>query len=288
MSKLTHLLACQNITGEGPLWHPNEYKLYWVDILGEKIQRYDPQSFAYEQFTVGEPISVIGLREKGGFIAAGKQGFAFWDAESNQVKHITHPEQDKPEARFNDGKVDHAGRFWAGTMTPQGATSTLYRLDPDLQVHRMVEGVTISNGIGWSPDSHTMYYVDTLRYVLYAYDFDLELGKISNRRTLVQLSGEQGVPDGLTVDAEGCIWCAIWGGWKVIRYSPEGESLEEVQVPVAQPSCCAFGGEKLDTLFITTAREGLSAAELAKQPLAGDLFAFKPGVNGLLEPEFKG
>lgn len=288
MPQAEQIVHCQNMLGEGPLWHPQEKKLYWLDILGKKVQCYDPRDGAQESFSLDEIVSVIALREKGSFVAAGENGFSFWDGSSPRVEHIHDPEAGKQGARFNDGKVDRAGRFWAGTMTRKGASSALYRLDADLQVETMQQNLTISNGIGWSPDNKTMYHVDTLRLVIFAHDFDLQSGTLSYKRPLVRFDPDEGVPDGLTVEAEGCIWCALWGGWRVMRFSPDGETLLEVMVAVSQPSSCIFGGEDLGILFITSAREDLRPANLAVEPLAGDLFAYQTGVQGLTEPAFKG
>lgn len=284
----TTVVDCRNELGEGPVWHLQEKKLYWLDILEGKIQRLEPVNMEYETFAVGQRISAIGMRAKGGFICAGENGFAFWDRERGAFQPICHPEQGKANARFNDGKVDRQGRFWAGSMTTTDASSTLYRLDKDLVLTPMICNVTISNGIGWSPDDQVMYYNDTRRFTMYAYDFDPASGEISGKREFVRFGGKDGSPDGLTVDAEGYIWCALWGGWRVERYSPQGERVQTIEVPVAQPSSVAFGGEDLSTLYITSAREGLSAENLAEQPQAGNLFACQPGARGLPEPEFGG
>lgn len=282
------VIECHNELGEGPIWHPVENRLYWLDILQGKIQRYDPASEEYQVFAVGQKITAIGLRGASNFITAGENGFAFWDADRDIFHPIGHPEQGKAHARFNDGKVDRAGRFWAGTMTSNDATSTLYRLDEHLVITPMIRNVTISNGIGWSPDDRVMYYADTRRFTIFAYDFEPASSEISNRREFVRFSGKDGAPDGLTVDAEGCVWCALWGGWRVERYSPAGKNVLTIDVLVSQPSCCAFGGSDFATLYITSAREGLSPEQLAAQPQAGNLFSCVPGMKGLPEPKFAG
>jgi sugar lactone lactonase YvrE len=170
-------------------------------------------------------------------------------------------------------------------MTAQGC---LYRLDPDGSVHRMETGITVSNGIGWSLDHKIMYFTDSLRYVIYAYDYDPVTGRIANRRPFVQLPAEQGVPDGLAVDREGFVWSALWGGWKVVRFDPEGKLEREIPMPVANPTAPAFGGPQLDELYITSARLGLSEDDRKKQPLAGNLFRLKTEVRGSVEPKFLG
>jgi L-arabinonolactonase len=256
------------------------------DITGITINCLDPKIGQYECFAVDSRVGVIALREKGGFITAGEKGFGFWDPGQDQIVYIQDPEADNPGSRFNDGKVDRKGRFWAGTMTHTDAVSALYRMDGDLSVHTMETGLTISNGIGWTPDNAVMYLVDSLRYVIYAYDF--EGGGISNRRAFVQLSEDYGIPDGLTVDREGCVWCAIYGGARVTRFDPQGVILTEINLPVSQPTSCAFGGEDYSKLYVTSAREGLSEEALQSEPRAGDLFVVKTDTQGLPEPKFIG
>ena len=217
-----------------------------------------------------------------------EKGFHFWDPSRNHLSYINDPEIDKNGARFNDGKVDRQGRFWAGTMTPQGATSSLYRIDPDLEVRHMAGGITISNGIAWSPDNRRMYYADSLRYTVYDYRYNLETGEIDKQRVFIEVEPSFGIPDGLTVDSQGFIWVAFYDGWKVVRYKPDGSIDMQIDLPVARPTCPAFGGQNLDELYITTAVDGLSVDELEEQPMAGDLFMVKPGIKGLPEPKFTG
>jgi len=286
MRKVVRVVACQNRLGEGPLWHPDEKALYWVDIEGKKIQRYYPVSGKYEAFDTPLRVTLLAFRENGGAVCATENGFHFWERETNAFTFISDPEAGKEGARFNDGKSDRAGRLWAGTMRPSDATSALYRMDADLSVRKILDGITISNGIGWSPDNRTMYYVDSLRYVMYVVDYDLANGAATNQRPFLELDADYGTPDGLTVDSQGYVWCAIYGGWKVIRIDPTGEICEEVPMPVSQPSSCMFGGKNLDTLFITSISDGIE--DPAKEPMAGDLFALKPGVEGLPEARFAG
>ncbi len=282
------IVQSQNIIGEGPLWNVEEQAIYWVDILGKKIQRYYPRTEKYEVFDTPIQVGLMAFREQGGLICGTEDGFYFWDTISQKMEFVSHPEKGKEGARFNDGKVDRKGRLWAGTMTPAGATSTLYRLDPDLQVSKMVENVTISNGIGWSPDNNTMYFVDSIRYVINAFDYNHESGEISNQRPFVQMDADFGIPDGLTVDSEGHVWCAIYNGWKVMRYAPNGQVSAEIKMPVSKPSSCMFGGKNLDELYITTISDGLTAEQKAREPMAGDLFMVKTEVKGLPEPDFAG
>ncbi len=286
--KIDKVIDVKNILGEGPLWSVSGQALYWVDIVGQTISRYTPKTGDITVFPQDEQIGVIAFREKGGFIAAGDKGFKFWSPQDNQLTPIADPEPGKENARFNDGKVDRSGRFWAGTMTPSGATSALYRMDSDLHYHVLEQGVTISNGIAWSPDNRLMVYVDSLRFTIYLYDYEIETGEIKNKRVFKNFTPDYGTPDGLTVDSVGNIWCAFWGGSKVVCFDPSGSVEEVISLPVTQPTSCTFGGEELCDLYITSARDGLSQAELESQPLAGDIFVVKTGIPGLPEPCFIG
>jgi L-arabinonolactonase len=282
------LVASQNILGEGPVWNPDEQAIYWVDIDGKKIQRYFTETRKYESFEMPIKVSLIAFRSKGGMVLGTENGLYFWNVTTRDLDFISHPEKGKTEARFNDGKVDRKGRLWAGTMTFKGASSSLYRMDPDLSVRQMESDITISNGIGWSPDNKIMYYIDSRRLVIYAYDFDLQTATISNRRSFVQLNEMAGTPDGMTVDSDGNLWVALYGGWKVVRFSPSGKVIEEIPFPVSKPSSCTFGGKDFDELFVTTISEGLNPEEKQNQPHAGDLFIIKTDAKGMAEPKFEG
>jgi sugar lactone lactonase YvrE len=185
MSEVEHLLAVQNSLGEGPLWHPKEQTLYWVDIDKHCFHRLIPQTDQHETFAVGLPIGVLAFRSRGGLVMATRDGFAFWDFDKQTLEFIADPEADKPEARFNDGAVDRQGRFWAGTMSDD-FTNSLYRLDPDGSVRKMESGIGVSNGTGWSPDDKIMYFTDSPKRIIYAYDFDPATGAIENRRTFAR------------------------------------------------------------------------------------------------------
>jgi len=263
--------------------------LYWVDIESDCYYRYDPATGELERVDVGLPVGVLAFREKGGLVMATRDGFAMWDPDAQALTPIADPEAGKTHARFNDGGVDPAGRFWAGTLTEDGqATSSLYRLDPDGSVHAWETGVMVSNGIGWSPDRRTMYYTDSPRYTIYAYDFDVPSGSVTNRRVFVTVPKTDGQPDGLTVDSQGFIWSAHWDGYRVTRYDPQGKIERVVQLPVARVTSCVFGGPALSDLYITSAWSRLTDEQRAGQPLAGDLFLLQTEITGRLEPKFRG
>ena len=288
MNEVEHVLSLGNILGEGPLWHPGEQALYWVDIESSQIFRYDPAKSQHEMVQMDIAVGALAFRETGGLILATAKGYAYWDMQDRVLEFIADPESDKPESRFNDGKVDRRGRFWAGTMTVEGATSALYRLDADASVHTMESGITIANGLGWSPDNKIMYFTDTMIHTIYAYDFDLESGSLSNRRIFVHDPDVPGLPDGLCVDSEGFVWSARILDWRIIRYDPDGKIEREIHLPVKNPTSCAFGGENLDELYVTTAAIGLTDEESRQQPLAGDLFRIHSGIKGQIEPKFAG
>ncbi len=292
VNEVEHVLAAQNKLGEGPVWSSEEQALYWVDIESNCFCRLYPTTGKYEVFDVGVAVGVLALRASGGLVMATKNGFAFWDRQKG-LRLIADPEAHKPHTRFNDGAVDSQGRFWAGTMCglpkmceePEGS---LYRIDPDCSVHIMETGLTISNGIGWSPDNKLMYLTDSPLRMIYVYDFDAATGTIENRRPFIHTPNEEGIPDGLTVDSEGCIWGARWGGWKVTRYDPGGKVEQEIRLPVQYPTSCAFGGEHLNELYITSAWTALSEEQRKNQPLAGDLLRVKTDIKGPERPKFAG
>ncbi len=284
------LLERDSILGESPLWDEREQVLRWVDIDRGEIHRFDPATRADTHHKLGQKVTSIALRQAGGLIASLRKNVAYFDPSTGAVDLLDAVETDQPENRFNDGKVDRQGRFWAGTMNevhvgrPEAA---LYRFDRPGKVTKMIPEVTISNGTGWSPDGRTMYYTDTLRFAVFAYDFDPASGVIANRRVFYEVEpSANGLPDGLTVDAEGFVWSALVNFGRILRLDPEGRLERTVQFPATRGTCCTFGGPDYSELFITTAQENLSADDIAHQPLAGSLFACSPGVRGLPETPF--
>ncbi|MBA3798123.1 MAG: SMP-30/gluconolactonase/LRE family protein [Geodermatophilaceae bacterium] len=265
---------------EGPVWDVKAGQLVWVDIPRGEIHRFDPTEGTDQVTQVGQPVGALALRARGGLLLAVRDGFA--ELADGQLRMIAEVESDRSENRMNDGKVDPAGRFWAGTMALDSApgAGALYRLDTDRSVETMLTGLTISNGIDWSPDGTTMYFIDSTPGTVTAYAYDRHTGAISEPRTALEIPPDDGMPDGMTVDSEGCLWVAIWGGSAVRRYAPDGKQLARVELPATQVTSCAFGGADLRDLYITTASVGLSAAERAGQPHAGALFCVRTEVGG--------
>ncbi len=282
------LVDAHALVGEGPLWDERLQVLYWVDILNSKVYVYDPATGENRGMDVGQHVGTVVLREAGGLMLAVQQGFASFDPESQDLSLIANPEAHVTGNRFNDGKCDPGGRFWAGTMAYEDPKDSggLYRLDTDLSVHTIFDGVGISNGIVWSLDHTTMYYIDTLRQNVRAYDYDNDTGDIANERVAVAVPDDAGMPDGMAIDADGMLWVAHYGGSRVCRWNPHsGALMEKIDLPVTQVTACAFGGANLDTLYITSAAQQLDAADLARQPLAGGLFAIQMPYQGV--PSFR-
>jgi sugar lactone lactonase YvrE len=237
-------------------------------------------------------VTSVSTRAQGGLVLSMRKNFAFYDPDSGHLEILDDPEPDRIGNRFNDGKCDRQGRLWAGTMGAEdwlAPTGALYRFDPDRRISRMQDDVKCSNGMGWSPDGRTMYHTESFRYAIFAFDFDPGSGEIAGRRTFVQLDPEvRGFPDGLTVDGEGFVWSAqpVYG--RLVRYDPDGEIDRIVDLPVSRGTGVAFGGPDLGTLYITSATETLTDAEIAEEPLAGSVFACTPGVRGIAETPFAG
>ncbi|PZO76190.1 MAG: gluconolaconase [Mesorhizobium amorphae] len=279
--------------GEGTLWDPDAKVLWWIDIWSHLIHRFDPATGKDRTWEAPEYLGCLGLRAKGGLVLTMASGFHFFDPETGTFTPITDPEAGRPETRFNDGKPDRQGRFWSGTMfevpgQPIEFVGALYRLDPDLSVHRMIDGVGCSNGLAWSPDSRTMYFSDSHSGRVDAYDFDPATGDIENRRTFIDMTQTGGVADGATVDVEGCYWLTVPVTSKVCRYDPEGKLMQTVVLPTDLPTCCEFGGEDLNTLYVTTAVLRRPSEHFRTQKHPGGLFAMDVGVRGLALPPFPG
>lgn len=276
--------------GEGPVWDDSTETLLWVDIPAGAVHRFDPRTGHDESLLVGQPVSAVAVRRGGGLVLALQDGFGLLEPGSSEVRLAVAVEVDRRENRMNDGKCDAAGRFWAGTMAfdCSRAAGTLYRLEPDLSVTPVLTDLTISNGLAWSVDGRTLYFVDSAANGIDAFDFEPGNGTIRNCRRIAEIPVEDGLPDGLTIDAEGCLWVALWDGGAVRRYAPDGSLAAVVEVPATRVTSCAFGGAGFDELYVTTASEGLSEGELRAQPLAGSVFRVRPGVCGRPAHRFGG
>jgi sugar lactone lactonase YvrE len=297
MDEVACVLDAKCWLGEGPAWHPGERALYFVDVTSKRLHRWSPATGEHRSWDFPELITTVVVRRKGGLLIAAKSGLDFFDPESGARERFVAPEADMPGNRSNDGKCDRQGRFWYGTMQNNFApdmseaemtqnSGWLYRVQPDGGVARMDGPFGICNTFAWSPDDSTMYFGDTLD-AIYAYDFDAGAGAIANRRFFARPEGH-GFGDGSTIDAEGFLWNCRWDGGAVIRFAPDGSVDRIVKMPCRRVTSCVFGGDDLDTLYVTSVRYGLSEADLADEPRAGGVFAIDAGVKGLPDGQFFG
>jgi len=283
------LIDARAEVGEGPVWDDRTQCLYWVDILGSIVHVTDPASGTDRTIAMAQPVGAIVLRERGGLALALRDGVALVDVDGGTPR-MAAALAARPGIRMNDAKADPAGRLWCETMESDGAAGegSLLRLEPGGRLEVVIDGLAIPNGIDWSLDGRTMYFAESVERTVRAYPFDPDTGALGRPEVIVSLMEEDGMPDGLTVDAEGCIWLAIWGGWGVRRYQPDGREIERIDLPVAQVTCPAFGGPHLDELFLTSAHEWFAAGEMPGQPQAGGLFRARPGVVGRAPARFAG
>ena len=278
--------AIAGVLSEGPRWHAERGELLWVDILGRTLHRGRPgpdgSLESVDTITLDRHVGAVAPAAGGGYVLAAGTGFLYVD-DAGAVHELAQPAAGRSDVRMNDGACDAQGRFWAGTMAydESPGAGTLYRLELDGSCTTVLSGLTISNGIGWSPDGATMFLADSGTSRVDAFDFDASSGDISRRRTIVAIQEPGVAPDGLTVDEDGGIWVALWGGGAVRRYRPDGTLLTVVPLPVDRPTSCVFGGPDRSTLFVTTARQGLDDEALSRQPHAGRVFRIEGlGVRG--------
>jgi sugar lactone lactonase YvrE len=264
---------------EGPVWDAARGLLRWVDILPGRVHELDPATGAHRWFDAGDPVGTVGLTRSGGLVLALADRFALSEHDGQHLRSLGEFTVDRSVVRFNDGKPDPWGNFCAGTCAwrPDGPPCGLYRLRPDGAVGEIVGDVGLSNGLDWSDDRTAFYFADSASGGVDVFETDPETGTLGARRRFVTVGG---VPDGLTLDAEGGLWLAVWGSAELRRYTPGGVLDTVVTLPVSQVTSAAFGGADLSTLYITTARENFTPADLAGQPHAGDIFACTPGVTG--------
>lgn len=284
--------AAKASLGEGPVWNTATGQLYWLDILAHHLHIHHPGHSQDDEIIAIPPyISSVIPKQSGGIVLTLQDGFYSYDLTASKLTLLAEVEASLTDNRFNDGKCDPRGRYLAGTMSlsNQRSKGSLYSIDSEYKVTTLLTEVSISNGLAWSADGSIMYFIDTPTRKVVAFDYDLETGTISNRRVVIDIGDQPGSPDGMTIDAEGMLWVAHWGGWCVTRWNPlNGQLLQSIAVPASQVTSCTFGGTELDTLYITTARIGLSEEELLKQPDAGGLFSIKLGINGTPSTVFAG
>ena len=282
-----------DILGEVPRWCDRSQRLWWVDVRRPALQYWDTltQTHAAQRLHPDLVTGAMALRESGGFLLATSAGFFTFDPDSGlPATRIAHPEEGKPGMRLNDGRCDRRGRFWGGSMhdTQRDPMGTLYRLDADGRCTAMLSDFVLPNAICWSPDDRTMYFADTHRQLVWAFDYDLDDGAISNRRLFKDWTHQIGRPDGATVDAEGYVWNCMVASGQLVRLAPDGRVDRVIQLPVTNPTCPEFGGKNLETLYITSHSQRFTPEQQAREPLAGALLSLDVGVRGLAEPRFAG
>ena len=279
------------LLGESPVWHPREQVLYYADIPGHKLHRFDPSSGDLRHWQFDTDMASFAPRLDGTLLLAMRDGLWHFDPSSGERKRVAEPDYEQRTERFNDGKADPQGRFWVGTIyEPRDQPLATLSCFANGKLTKKLEGITVGNGLAWSPSGRTMHWSDTKAHTIYAADFDPQTGEISRRRVFASFPVKQpgqslgaygGRPDGAAMDAEGCYWAAMFEGQRVIRLSPDGEVIREVELPVRCPTMPCFGGADLKTLYITTSRENRPQAELIEQPYAGCVLALEVDVPGL-------
>lgn len=283
------VLEAHATLGEGPVWDVARGVLWWVDIVAGLVHCFDPRDGLDRAIPVGSQVGAVAPRRDGTLLTALQARLAVLEPESGSLETFVElPAGDR--LRCNDGKCDPFGRFWVDRMTDDGSPGrgSLLRVDPDRSLECRMAGLAIPNGLGWSADGRRMYFVDSAWCEVREFDYDPATGRMGDGRRLVSFEDDGTVPDGLTVDAEGCLWVARWGAGCVVRVGTDGTILDRVDLPVSQATSCTFGGEELDELYITTAHEDFGPADFAREPLAGSLFRCRPGARGLPPVPFGG
>jgi sugar lactone lactonase YvrE len=294
MTEIQCVVDAKAKLGESTCWDLHAKCLWWIDIYSKCLHRYDAITGSSDRFSTPDAPGSLAVRKQGGLVVAMDRGFHFFDVSSNQFTKVGEIDPPTPGLRMNDGKTDRQGRFWAGTVfEPAGGQPTrpiaaLFKLDIDLSHYKVVDGIVTSNGLAWSPDSRTMYFADSSTPYVWAWNFDPISGEVENRRIFIDLSSINGVCDGATVDAEGGYWLTMPFKGKVARYAPDGKLMRTIELPTSVPTCCEFGGDNLDILYVTTATLTGTPAEVKNEPLAGALLAIDVGVKGIAACTFAG
>ncbi len=287
MTDVACVANTQDVLGEVPRWHAGEGALYWIDAFKPAVHRLVVATGQVESWTPPDKLGSFAPRQGGGLVIAGRNGFALYEPRSGAFERIADPESGATVDILNDGRCDSRGRFWVGSMsrTIQSPTGSLYRLDHG-RVDALDNSIWVANGVAWSPDDRRMYFADSHLHTIFAYDFDIDAGTIGKRYEFAKV--EAGSPDGASVDADGFLWTALFGGGCIARFAPDGRLDRTIAVPVSRPTAVAFGGPGLGTLYVTTARFRLAPDKLATETYAGGLLALDVGVRGLPEPLYAG
>lgn len=275
--------------GEGAFWNHKTSQLYWVDIMGKQLHIYDPETKQNTSFSTPSMIGTVVPQTDSTSVVALEDGIYILNLKDSSFERISDVESDMPGNRFNDGKCDPNGNLWVGSLhlAETEPAASLYKVEPSGTTTKMLDSITISNGIVWTEDASTMYYIDTPTATIRAFDYDKETSVISNERVAVNVPESVGYPDGMAIDEEDKLWVGLWNGNAVVRFDPlTGELISSIEVPAHNVTSCAFGGENLDLLYITTARKDMSPEEMEQFPLAGSIFIAKPGVRGVKSPFF--
>lgn len=284
------IVDCKNEHGEGVFWNPSDGRIWWTDIQGRALWSFDPVTTQSTSIPMEDRVCCFAPRAAGGLIVAYSDRVVLFDPETKQETLVTLFEPENPETRLNDGRTDRQGRLVVGGMNEVSGKpdSSVISIDGNLKVQTLIDQISCANSICFSPAGNTMFFADTPDREILAFDYEKGRGTLTNKRLHASFKQEPGLPDGSCVDAEGGVWNAEWEGHRVVRVAPNGTIDRVIDVPVWKPTCCAFGGPNLDTLFITSSRLMSDEATLKKEPSAGGLFAVKPGIRGVVDTPFKG
>jgi sugar lactone lactonase YvrE len=277
-----NVIAARARLGECPVWDVDRQQLFWVDVYNYRVHQFDPATGQDRHFDVGDVVSAIALTDSDQLLIALRDRLALLNTKTGDLVSLYQTEFSHPsDTRFNDGKCDSEGRFWIGSCSDIAGQAALYRYDPDGSLHVMETGLTISNGLGWSPDESIFYLTDSAQHKIYAYEFERKTGVIRDRRVLIDLTHEAVEPDGLAIDQQGNLWSALWDGWSIVCFNAAGEELFRIKLPVQRPTSLTFGGANLTDLYITSASVGLSQKEIQDGFNAGDLFRLSTDSSGM-------